>query len=138
MNNIIKWGDSKSELWEQVQDEIPKEDFHPQSFTFISAKLEDNPALIEKDPGYKGRLMALDIVEKERLLGGNWKIRYQAGTMFREEWFPVIDIHDIQCNPQDLNYVRWWDAAATAESKDSKNPDWCSGCSPRGCYSPPP
>jgi len=126
-NNIITWADSESELFEKVKNEIPAEDFNPQSFTFISAKLEDNPALTSKDPGYRGRLMALDIVEKERLLGGNWKIRYQAGTMFREEWFPVIDISDVPCNPRDLNYVRWWDAAATAESKDSKNPDWCSG-----------
>lgn len=127
INNVIQWADSETELYEKVKTEIPEEDFHPQSFTFIAAKLDDNPALIEKDPGYKGRLLALDIVEKERLLGGNWKIRYQAGTMFREEWLQVISIHDVPYNPQDLNFVRWWDAAATAESKDSKNPDWCSG-----------
>lgn len=129
INNIIRWDESVGALWEQVENEIPEEDYHPQSFTFIAAKLDDNPALTEKDPGYKGRLMALDMVERDRLLGGNWKIRYQAGTMFREEWFTqnIIEVSEIPCNPQDLHYIRWWDAAATAQSKDSKNPDWCSG-----------
>jgi len=129
INNIIRWDDSVGALWEQVKNEIPEEDYHPQSFTFIAAKLDDNPALTEKDPGYKGRLMALDMVERDRLLGGNWKIRYQAGTMFREEWFTqnIIDVSEIPCNPLDLHYIRWWDAAATAQSKDSNNPDWCSG-----------
>ena len=55
----IFWDNSEAELWEQVKELIPSEDFHPTSFTFISAKLEDNPALTSKDPGYRGRLLSL-------------------------------------------------------------------------------
>jgi len=123
----IYWGNTPEDLWDQVQNIIPETDFHPTSFTFIAASLEDNPALTEKDPGYRGRLLSLPLVDRERLLGGNWKIRYQAGTMFKHEYFKVIEASEIPCNPQDLRLVRWWDAAATAQSKDSSNPDWCSG-----------
>jgi len=44
----------------------------PKSVTFIPAKLEDNPALVQRDPGYAGNLLLQDPVEGERLLEGNW------------------------------------------------------------------
>lgn len=47
----------------------------PKSFTFIPARLEDNPALVARDPGYAGNLLLQDPVEGERLLDGNWNSR---------------------------------------------------------------
>ena len=142
----IYWADSEAELWDQVKNLMPEEDFHPQSFTFIAAKLDDNPALTTKDPGYRGRLMALPLVERERLLGGNWKIRHTAGTMFRMEWFHFIDRSevpfrslnesepDIYVIPENsrkirgkMRLVRWWDTAATEPSPENKDPDWTAG-----------
>jgi predicted phage terminase large subunit-like protein len=142
----IYWADSKDELWDKVHDMIPEDDFHPQSFTFIAAKLDDNPALTKVDPGYRGRLMALPLVERERLLGGNWKIRHTAGTMFRTGWFKFIDRSEIpvlslnEYEP-DIYYlsnehrkvrgkmrkVRVWDTAATEPSPENKDPDWTAG-----------
>lgn len=52
--------------------------------TFIPASLDDNPALLENDPGYKSRLMLLPKVERERLLGGNWKIA--EGSLVEPAW----------------------------------------------------
>lgn len=48
------------------------------SFTFIHAELSDNPALLEKDPSYRGKLLLLPKIERDRLLGGNWKSREGA------------------------------------------------------------
>lgn len=45
------------------------------SFTFIHARLEDNPSLQEKDPGYAGRLKSLPKIERDRLEKGNWHSR---------------------------------------------------------------
>jgi hypothetical protein len=46
----------------------------PLSMTFIPATLDDNPALLKADPGYRARLMSLEPTERARLLGGNWNI----------------------------------------------------------------
>jgi hypothetical protein len=79
------WADTREELVEQD----PK--CQPKSVTFIPGKLEDNPALMEADPGYKANLMALPFVERERLLGGNWKVRPTAGNVFNRSWFNIVD-----------------------------------------------
>lgn len=59
----------------------------PMSLTFIAARLEDNPALLAKDPQYKARLRSLPEVERERLLGGNWDIRPEAGKFISRDDF---------------------------------------------------
>ena len=43
------------------------------SRAFVPAKVTDNPAIVENDPGYIRRLEALPHVEKLRLLHGDWK-----------------------------------------------------------------
>jgi len=50
----------------------------PKSFTFIPAMLRDNPIYMEQDPAYESNLMAQDMVTRERLLKGNWKISYSG------------------------------------------------------------
>lgn len=69
VNSELVWADTREELKERYPDSEPK------SLTFVAAKLEDNPTLMREDPGYLANLMALDRVERERLLGGNWLAR---------------------------------------------------------------
>ncbi|MGL5474240.1 MAG: phage terminase large subunit, partial [Citrobacter braakii] len=80
--------------------------------------LFDNKILMDADPGYLANLKALSRVERERLLGGNWKIRPAAGLYFRREWVKVVD-----AAPAGLRMVRYWDLAAT-EKTDSNDPDF--------------
>lgn len=110
------WGDSRDELRARYPDRIPT------SVTFIPAKLDDNPALTSKDATYRGRLMALDRVERARLLEGNWKIKPTAGEFFRREWFEIVDEA-----PQDLLAVRFWDFAGSRPTTKNRDPDWTVG-----------
>lgn len=112
----VIWGDTKEELVEQYG-----EGTLPKSFTFIAAKLEDNQILMQMDPSYKANLEALPLVERERLLGGNWKIRPAAGLYFKREWFEIVDSY-----PSDMKCVRYWDCAAT-DAKSAADPDWTVG-----------
>jgi terminase large subunit-like protein len=48
---------------------------------FIPARVFDNPALLQKDPGYVRRLKALDPVERRRLLNGDWYVA-NAGAVY--------------------------------------------------------
>lgn len=86
----------------------------PLSLTFVSAKLDDNPA---GDPLYRSRLEALPMVERERLLGRNWNIRHQAGSVLRREWFRVVDA--IPSPP--MRWVRGWDKGGSTDG------DWSRG-----------
>ena len=81
------------------------------SVTFIEADLDDNPKLEEKDPDYRKRLKALPLVERERLLNKNWRIRAEGGNKFKKVWFPILD-----SIPDDIEKIaRFWDFAATEE-----------------------
>ena len=61
----------------------------PISVTFIPASIFDNPALLRVNPEYFAWLLSLPLLERERLLGGNWKIRPTAGLYFKREWCAV-------------------------------------------------
>lgn len=115
VNDTLHWGDTAAEL----------EALHPgsiaKSLTFIPAKLSDNAALMAADPGYRANLMALPTVERERLLGGNWKIRPSAGLYFQRAWCEVVD-----ALPAGLRFMRGWDLAAT-EKTETNDPDWTAG-----------
>jgi predicted phage terminase large subunit-like protein len=66
-------------------------------------------------------LLSLPTLERERLLGGNWKIRPAAGLYFKRDWCTVVD--EV---PADLDIVRYWDLAAT-EKTEFNDPDWTVG-----------
>lgn len=134
VGDTIKWADRPEELAEYTMiDEggrtVP---IPPKSLTFIAAKLTDNKALMAADPGYMANLMALSKVDRERLLGGNWKIRPSAGLYFKRDWVEVIDTA-----PAGLRIVRGWDLAATPENGEN-DPDWTTGTkmgiAPDGSY----
>lgn len=116
INDTMIWGGSREELEEQYG-----ADCEPKSVTFIAASIYDNQALLMKDPGYLANLKALPLVERERLLGGNWKIRPKAGLYFRREWCEIVD-----AIPAGIKIVRYWDLAAT-EKTEGNDPDWTVG-----------
>jgi phage terminase large subunit-like protein len=80
----------------------------PKSLTFVPAKLDDNPTLAKGDPSYRANLMAMELVERERLLGGNWKVRPAAGLKFPRDKWQYAD-----SAPKDMQLCRFWDKAAT-------------------------
>jgi predicted phage terminase large subunit-like protein len=117
----IIWADCPEEL-PQPQDPPPGVDPpRPISVTFIPAKVSDNPALLRVNPEYPAWLLSMPLLERERLLSGNWKIRPAAGLYFKREWCAIAD----QASA-DLDIVRYWDLAAT-EKTELNDPDWTVG-----------
>lgn len=116
INDKISWADDPADL---IAEFGP--DAQPKSVTFIAASLFDNRILMKADPGYLANLNALPRVERERLLGGNWKIRPASGLYFKREWCPVVDVA-----PAGLRMVRYWDLAAT-EKTETNDPDYTVG-----------
>lgn len=112
----LHWADTPAELRERFPGSEPK------SLTFIPSKLDDNPALTSKDPGYRANLLALDPVEQARLLHGNWKARRTAGTLFQRAWVQLIEEA-----PKFAREVRAWDLAATRPTPENPDPDWTVG-----------
>lgn len=108
----IIWGDTKEELEEQIAKMVPDPRARPEpkSFTFIAAKLDDNPIMAEKDPGYRGRLMLMARVDRLRFEGGNWDVQEGARRFFRSEWFKYADNP-----PERAQRVRTWDLAGTQD-----------------------
>lgn len=75
----VIWGDSVDSLRSRYPGCKPK------SFTFISAKITDNPALLDKDPDYLANLEAQDPVERARLLDGNWRVKRSESLLFNKQ-----------------------------------------------------
>lgn len=112
IDDEIVWGDTKEELTEQGIDETDVK-----SITFIASTLQDNKILMEKDPAYISNLKALPIVEKERLLYGNWKIKAAAGLYYQRT--QVTMINEL---PKDvILWCRGWDLAATSEDESGES-----------------
>jgi predicted phage terminase large subunit-like protein len=82
------------------------------SFTFIPAKLTDNPILMKNDPGYVANLESLNYVDRMRLLGGNWNVRATAGTMFKRRYFKMVDAYE-RGGP----VIRYWDRASSTKNE---------------------
>lgn len=114
----IIWADSRETLRARYKDVPPK------SVTFIPARLEDNPILMKSDPGYLANLMALPLVDRERLLGGNWKIVPSGGKVFNRAWFEIVLA---QMVPQGGEECRFWDFAATEKKLKGNDPDYTAG-----------
>lgn len=74
-DDVFHWADSVEELIELHPD---YEENDVMSLTFITASVFDNPTILEKDPKYISKLKAQPKIERERLLGCNWKIKEGA------------------------------------------------------------
>ena len=118
VNDQLIWADTKQQLINGGADE---EDV--KSVTFISSTLQDNQILLNHNPGYLANLKALPLVERERLLNGNWKIKPAAGLYYKRTQIGEILEHP----PNDLVAVcRGWDLAAT-DSKENVNAAYTAG-----------
>lgn len=116
VSDTLHWADSPTVLIERFPESLPK------SFTFIRSSLFDNQILMREDPGYLANLQALPLVDRERLLGGNWKIKPAAGKVFNRGWFEIVD-----AAPAGGRTVRFWDLAATEKTVAKDDPDFTAG-----------
>ena len=117
----ITWGETRQEVCDKVN-QTAEEKISPQdckTATFISSSIYDNEILLKANPSYLSSLKALSLVEKERLLRGNWKIRPSAGL-----YFPRDKISIVKKIPGKIKSIcRAWDLAATEITAENKNPD---------------
>lgn len=122
LNGEIIWGDTREELLTKH----PGSEDKVKSFTFLPGSLEENKVLMEADPGYKATLEGLPLVERMRLLMGNWNIRAGEGKLFNSEWF---NISENVPEPREYEAIcRSWDQAGTAASeKVAQYRDWTVG-----------
>ena len=115
----VQWADSAEELSEKfgVEPELCK------SVTFIASNIYDNKILLNDDPSYLANLHGLDLVERERLLNGNWRIRPSAGLYFKREQIRIV-----KSIPDELvSVARAWDLAVTGIYSENKDPDRTAG-----------
>lgn len=113
-DEIIYWADTRQELIDRL-DLQGEEQYFPKTVTFIMSSVKDNQELLKIDKGYLANLRALPLLERERLLNGNWKIRAAAGLYFkRTQLGNYLDVL-----PADIvQFVRCWDLAATEKNDD--------------------
>lgn len=122
-NEVLHWANTKQELWKQFNLVTEEERAEPRSVTFIMSQLKDNQALLKVNPQYMANLKALSIIERERLLNGNWKIRAASGLYFKRAQLGEI----LERIPEDvIQWVRCWDLAAT-EKTDKGDPAYTAG-----------
>lgn len=111
----LYWADSRTELWKQFDLKTPEEREEPKSVTFIASSIYDNKELLKVNPSYLANLKSLSIVERERLLYGNWKIKPSAGLYFKRTQLGNI----LEVIPNDvIQWVRCWDLAATEKDEN--------------------
>lgn len=109
-DEVIHWADTKEELWERFELVTPEEKGELKSVAFVPSTIYDNQELLKTDPGYLANLKALSVVERERLMYGNWKIKAAKGLFFPRSALPEL-LEEI---PNDVTrWVRAWDLAAT-------------------------
>lgn len=115
----IIWADSAEEL------DDPLLGLKAKSVTFIASKLNDNAILMKQDPGYLSNLHSMPMVDRMRLLEGNWKVRAVQGMFFQRAWFgKTLEASEV---PSGGKTVRYWDRAATEQSQAAPDPDWTAG-----------
>lgn len=120
LDNQIEWADTREEL-EAIYGK--GDDNGIISFKYVPGNIYDNPPLIKSNPRYLSQLLALDRVERERLLDGSWYAREEASGLFKRDWCSLVHHADIEAKKR----VRSWDIAFTEPSEQNKDPDWTRG-----------
>lgn len=112
------WGDSREELGEKFN--IPPDKWEAKilSFTFVSAKIYDNPPMCVNNPSYVAFLEGLNPVDKAQLLHGCWYARPKGANYFERDWLKNKDRIPFQASA-----CRAYDLAATERSQVNKTPD---------------
>jgi predicted phage terminase large subunit-like protein len=88
----------------------------PLSRTFIPALLEDNPSLHFGDPAYRARIEALPVLERLRLLKGDWD-----SEPAKKDFYDGDRIVHLSARParEDIKAIcRAWDFASTTDGGD--------------------
>lgn len=134
-SGVVRWlvrGENDAIEWFETEADARAEhpDVDPVSFTFISGRLEDNPALLKKDPSYRSKLMSQGRVDRMRLFGGeggkrggNWAIRESAGLFFKRDEFKLSH----EPPSRIVRQIRFWDKAASIPTPKHPDPDWTRG-----------
>lgn len=97
-------------------DWVDEEGNPPQTFCFIPSTVDDNPALLEVDPGYASKLHAQSYVQIQRDRWGNWRAKSTGGFFGRARvrWMPRATY--------DTQRLAAWDLAATKrEQPEGRN-----------------
>ena len=106
------------ETKEELEEKYPG--IKPQTYTFISATVRDNPAMKILNPGYVARLENLKRVERERLLLGSWFAKEESSGYFKREWVTMVDHPPAKVTAR----LRGMDLASSLASEANSNPDW--------------
>lgn len=93
--------------------------------TFIRSTLSDNPAMLEAEPNYRGKLRSVNAVRAQQLEDGDWTVRYVRGGMFQRTWFEMVDSRPDE--REVVGRVRAWDKAATEPTTANPDPNWTRG-----------
>ena len=124
---FIRHSDDQLEWFNSKKDAYAKygkgPEVRPLTLTFIHSLVTDNKILMAKNPEYYANLANLPLVDRERLLKGNWNIRPRPGNFYRREWFEILDAIPAGWS----RVIRFWDRAATKPSSGNPNPDWTRG-----------
>ncbi len=119
LNEAIYWFDTRQDAINAAIEngmDYEKAVIMAKSVTFIASTLQDNKILMKNDPGYMANLLALALVERERLLYGNWKIKAAAGLLFKRTKVNMLEVL-----PTDvILWARGWDLAATSEDENGE------------------
>lgn len=94
----------------------------PQTYTFCSGTIDDNPILDFLEPKYRGRLENNTPVNVARLRYGNWLAMPEGSSYFDRNWCDIVD-----SVPPTVRRVRSWDIAGSLPSEVYPDPDWTSG-----------
>lgn len=113
-NGLMVFADTKEELLENYPG------VRPQSYTFISATIKDNPRMKVLNPGYVARLENLKRVERERLLLGSWFAKEESSGYFKRDWCEIVDASPARVHSRH----RGMDLASSLKSESNPNPDW--------------
>ena len=103
LDEVVTWFDSREEAVQgAIENGVKPEQAEtmPKSVTFIASTLHDNKILMKNDPGYLANLQAMALVQRERLLHGNWKIKAAAGLMFKR-----VKVNMLEEIPPDV--IKW-------------------------------
>ena len=104
----------------EVDTEVGPDHPDAKSRTFIPAFVRDNPYLASTD--YERNLKLLPLVERLRLLEGDWDIMAAAGNVFKREWFEIVAGAPVGRGW--LGVKRFWDLAATEKESTGDDPDY--------------
>lgn len=127
-SGVIRWfvREEDAFVWADTKEALEKkygtgpDDPKPISFTFIPAKISDNPILTKLDPNYLSKLMSQPESERRRLVEGSWKATPLSGLYFKN--IQMVERIDEPI----IRRARAWDLAGT-EKRSDNNPDWTVG-----------